>query len=169
MDNMTPADISALMNGNGNCGGAWWLILLFLFIGGNGWNRNGDLGQYATAASQQEILFGQKFNMLEQKADSINNGICSATYALNNAIAGEGRGLQAQIAESTCKIENAIRNDGEATRGLINQNLVQQLRDRVAALEADARVCNVVRYPTYATTNSPLCNYNNGCNCNGNI
>lgn len=45
---MTPADIAAVMgNGNnqwGNEGGAWWLLVLFLFMfmgmGNNGWNNN---------------------------------------------------------------------------------------------------------------------------------
>ena len=45
--------------------GAWWIIILFLFVfmgGGFGaWNRQqvqpGEFGQYATAASQQQINF----------------------------------------------------------------------------------------------------------------
>ena len=169
---MTPADFSALMgnrDGWGN-GGAWWLIILFLFVmgGGNGWNRGGEFNQYATAASQQEILFGQQFNRMEAKMDSISNGICDATYALNNTITGEGRGLQAQLADATCKITTAIHAEGEATRGLIQTNEIQALRDKVSALEADNRMCGVVRYPmsyAYSAGPSPFC----GCNCgNGN-
>lgn len=181
--NMSPADFSALMGNNGmNGNGAWWLILLFLFIG-NGWNRNGDYGQYATAASQQDILFSSKFQALDNKIDRLGNGIADATFSLNNtihntqdilggAIGNEGRALQAQLSESTCKIENAVHAEGEATRALIQQNLVQSLRDRVSALEADSRMCGVVRYPqqmVYATNASPFCNYPaNGCGC-GNI
>jgi len=88
---MSPADIAALTNNNelGN-NGAWWLILLFLFFMNGGWNtnRNGELNQYATAASQQDILFGQKFSDLDNKIDRIGNGICESTYALNNTING---------------------------------------------------------------------------------
>lgn len=180
MENMSPADFSALMgNGNGfGNGNSWWIILLFLFImGGNGWGR-GDFGQYATAASQNEILFGQQFNRLEAKADAINNGICSSTYALNNdihnaqdvlggAIVTEGRGLQTQIAQIGCDLKTAIHAEGEATRNLFNQNTIQTLRDRVASLEADSRMCGVVRYPmTYAYNagQSPFC----GCCCGNN-
>ena len=72
MDNMSLSDIAAVTRGNDNDGwgqgGAWWIIILFLFVfmGGNGlWgNRTGDYGQYATAATQQEILFNQHFNQL---------------------------------------------------------------------------------------------------------
>lgn len=88
-NSMSPADFAAMMGNNefgGN--GGWWLILLFLFAMNGGWNRNGDYGQYATAASQQEILFGQRFSNLDNKIDRVGNGIADATYALNNAING---------------------------------------------------------------------------------
>ena len=186
---MSPADFSAIMGGNHDGfynGGSWWLIVLFLFamMGGNGfgWNRgNGDFGQYATAASQNEILFGQQFNRLEAKADAINNGICSSTYALNNdihnaqdvlggAIVTEGRGLQSQLSQIGCELKTAIHAEGEATRGLIQTNEIQNLRDRLAAVEMDNRMCGVVRYPNqfvYSAGNSPFCNYNGGgCGCN---
>ena len=204
---MTPADFSALMgNHDGLCGangGAWWLILLFLAVGGNGfgWNRNnGDYGQYATAASQQEILFGQRFadignrindaygaldNKIDRGFTSIGNGIADATFALNGAVTTEGRNLQMQLAECCCNnrlaianlgaqmdqqtaaITGAIHAEGEATRGLIQTNEIQALRDKVSALEADNRMAGVVRYPmtyAYSAGQSPFCGCNHGCN-----
>ena len=110
---MTPADIRACTGGCDNGFGEGWLPWFFLSaMNGGGWggfgggggilawlpwllfgggfggwgNNGGGFNQYATAASQQEILFGQQFNRLESKADAINNGICDATYALNNTI-----------------------------------------------------------------------------------
>lgn len=58
MDNYSLSDLRAAVgddNGAFGGNGAWWVILLFLFWGfnGNGWNRQGEFGQYATAASQQ--------------------------------------------------------------------------------------------------------------------
>ena len=67
MDNIGLSDIAAVTRGNecdGWGGGGLWIIVLFLFVfmgGGFGFNRQGEFGQYATAASQQEILFGQQF------------------------------------------------------------------------------------------------------------
>ena len=168
--NMTPADFSALMGNNANgFGGNWWIIVLFLFLmnGGN-WNR-GEYGQYATAASQQEILYGQQFQNLDNKIDRVGNGIADLGYALQGTITNEGRSLQNQMSQIGCDLKTAIHAEGEATRGLIQANEIQTLRDKVAALEADSRMCGVVRYPmayTYAAPGNPFCNANNGC-CNG--
>ena len=91
---MTPDDIGAIMgnrDGEGFGGGAWWIIILFLFVfmGGGCWgNRQGDYSQYATAASQQQILFNQQFDQMNQRLTNIGNGICDSTYALNNSTAG---------------------------------------------------------------------------------
>ena len=190
MDTMSLSDIAAVTRNNdcdgwGN-GGAWWIIILFLFVfmGGGLWGNRGDYGQYATAATQQEILFGQQFGQLNDRLTNIGNGICDSTFALNNSITAEGRALQAQLAEcccenrlatanlgaqvdrQTCDITAAIHAEGEATRALIQTNEIQALRDKVSALEMDNRFCGVVRYPmsySYSAGNSPFCG---GCgNC----
>lgn len=202
MDSMSPADLRAVTHGDDDgFGGSWmWIIVLFLFMfGGNGFNRfGGEYGQYATAASQQDILFGQKFSDLNTKLNQIGNGICDSTYALNNAIlnsatntnnniVAEGRALQTQLAncccdnrlaianlaalsdKHTCDITTAIHAEGEATRALIQTNEIQALRDKVASLEMDNRMCGVIRYPSAITYNggpSPFCGNHTGCGCN---
>lgn len=191
MDNYSLSDLRAAVGDDNNGfggNGAWWVILLFLFWGfnGNGWNRQGEFGQYATAASQQEILFGQQFGQLNDRLTNISNGICDSTFALNNSITSEGRNLSSQLANcccenrlatanlaaqmdrQTCDITTAIHAEGEATRALIQTNEIQSLRDKVSSLEMDSRFCGVVRYPmsySYSAGNSPFCG---GC-CNGNI
>lgn len=186
--NYSLADVRAATERDDNFGGgAWWIILLFLFIMMNGWN-NRDYGTYATAASQQEILYGQQFGQLNDRLNSIGNGICDSTFALNNSITSEGRNLATQISECccenrlatanmsaqlnqrTCDITNAIHAEGEATRALIQTNEMQTLRDKVASLEMDNRMYGVVRYPngyTYNAGASPFCACNT-CAC-GNI
>ena len=193
LDNYSLSDLRAAVDGGndgwGN-GGAWWIIILFLFVfmGGGFWgNRQGEFGQYATAASQQEILFGQQFGQLNDRLTNIGNGICDSTFALNNTITTEGRNLSTQLAQcgcdnrlatanlsaqmnqNTCDIVNAIHAEGESTRALIQTNEIQALRDKVSSLEMDNRMCGVVRYPmgyTYNAGPSPFC----GCNsCCGNI
>lgn len=193
LDNYSLSDLRAAVDGGndgwGN-GGAWWIIILFLFVfmGGGFWgNRQGEFGQYATAASQQEILFGQQFGQLNDRLNNIGNGICDSTFALNNAITTEGRNLSTQLAQcccdnrlatanlsaqmnqNTCDIVNAIHAEGESTRALIQTNEIQSLRDKVSSLEMDSRMCGVVRYPmgyTYNAGPSPFCGCNSGC---GNI
>lgn len=194
MDNYSLSDLAAVTNKGDNAfggNGAWWIIILFLFVfmggGLGGFNRQGEFGQYATAASQQEILFGQQFGQLNDRLNNIGNGICDSTFALNNSITTEGRNIQSQLAQcccdnrlatanlsaqmnqNTCDITTAIHAEGEATRALIQTNEIQALRDKVSSLEMDNRMCGIVRYPTsytYTAGQSPFCGCNNGCGCN---
>lgn len=211
MDNMSLSDIAAVTrnaNDDGNWGGngAWWIIILFLFalMGGglNGWNRQGEYGQYATAASQQEILYGQQFGQLNDRLTNLGNGVCNLGYEmqggigqlgkevalgqsnLQQTIMGTGNGIQQQIAScccenclatanlsaqmdrQTCDITTAIHAEGEQTRALMQANTIQQLRDKVNALELAGQMAGVVRYPTgyaYNAGPSPFCG--GGCSC----
>lgn len=119
-------------NDNGWGGGAWWIILLFLFWGfnGNGWNRQGEFGQYATAASQQEILFGQQFGQLNDRITNLGNGICSLGYDMqgnigqlgkdialaqagtNTTVMQTGNNIQSQLAQCCCENRLATANLG---------------------------------------------------------
>lgn len=136
MDNMSLSDIAAVTRDNDNDGwgqgGAWWIIILFLFVfmGGNGlWgNRTGEYGQYATAASQQEILYGQQFGQLNDRLTNIGNGICDLGYRnardfgdlskenalgqsnIIQSIMGTGNGIQAQLAQCCCDNRLATAN-----------------------------------------------------------
>ena len=205
MDNMSLSDIAAVTrnaNDDGNWGGngALYIIILFLFVfmggGLNGWNRQGEYGQYATAASQQEILYGQQFGQINDRLTNLGNGVCSLGYEmqgglgqlgkevalgqsnLQQTIMGTGNGIQQQIAScccenrlatanlsaqmdrQTCDITTAIHAEGEQTRALMQANTIQQLRDKVNALELAGQMSGVVRYPTgyaYNAGPSPFC------------
>ena len=206
---MSLSDIAAVTRGandENGWGSGWFLIVvLFLFMfgfGGNGWNRQGEFGQYATAASQQEILFGQQFGQLNDRLTNIGNGICNLGYEmqggigqlgkevalgqsnLQQTIMGTGNGIQQQIAScccenrlatanlsaqmdrQTCDITTAIHAEGEQTRAMMQANTIQQLRDKVNALELAGQMAGVVRYPTgyaYNAGPSPFCG--GGCSC----
>ena len=205
MDNYSLSDIRAATGDNGGFGsgnGAWWLILLFLFWGfnGGGWG-NRDNGALTRAEMQQ----GFDTQEITRKLDGINYGLCDGFYAQNttmlNGFAGittavrdaqfaaqqcccdTNRNIDAvryEAAQNTCKIENAIHAEGEATRQLIQQNEIQTLRDRVADLQLAQSQCAQNAYlvnqlrpcavPAYLTC-SPYASYNyNGCGCcNNNI
>ena len=199
MENYSLSDLAAVtkdtdgMAGNG----AWWIIILFLFVimggGWNGFNRQSDFGQYATAASQQEILFGQQFGQLNDRLTNIGNGICNLGYEmqgnfgqLTQTVMSTGNSIQSQLAQcccenrlatanlsaqidrQTCDITTAIHAEGEQTRAMMQANEIQQLRDKVNSLEADNRMYGVVRYPngyTYTAGPSPFCGCNSSCGC----
>lgn len=45
------------------------------------------------------------------------------------------QGIQAQLSQCCCDLKTAIHGEGEATRALINQNTMQQLRDNLQAAQ----------------------------------
>lgn len=198
MDNYSLSDLAAVTkDADGWGGGAWWIIILFLFVfmgGGGGWNRQGEFGQYATAASQQDILFGQHFGRIDDRLTNIGNGICNLGYEMQGSIGQLGKemalaqngtnmtimqsanGIQAQLAECCCTTQRAIdgvnANMEAKFAALEKSQLEQRIAEqsaRIASLEMDNRMYGVVRYPNgyaYNAGPSPFC----GCGgCNGNI
>ena len=191
MDSMSPADIRALTEDNreGFGGGAWWIIILFLFVfmGGGFWNRNqqGDYGQYATAASQQQILFGQQFGQLNDRLTNIGNGICNlgdemqgnvaalgkemalGQAGINQQIMGGNYALAQQLADCCCKTQrglDAVSANIDAKFAALEKS---QLEGRISQLEQansqlylTQQMCGVVKYPmsyAYSAGNSPFC------------
>lgn len=197
MDNYSLSDLAAVTkDADGWGGGAWWIIILFLFVlMGGGWgNRQGEFGQYATAASQQDILFGQHFGRIDDRLTNIGNGICNLGYEMqgnigqlgkemalaqngtNIAIMQSANGIQAQLAECCCTTQRAIdgvnANMEAKFAALEKSQLEQRIAEqsaRIASLEMDNRMYGVVRYPNgyaYNAGPSPFC----ACGgCNGNI
>ena len=202
MDNYSLSDLRAAVGGEngggfgfGN-GGILLVVILFLFfVMFGGWgNRNGDYGQYATAATQQEILFGQQFGQLNDRLTNIGDGICSLGYEMqgnigqlgkevalaqngtNMTIMQTGNDIQRQMADCCCTTQrglDAINANIDAKFAALEKS---QLEGRIAQLEQAnnqlylrEQMCGVVRYPsgyTYNAGASPFC----GCGCgNGNI
>lgn len=184
--NISLSDIAAV-TGNDGFGGnnSWLLILLFAMIYGNGGffgGNRGDYGNFATAASQQDILFGQKFSDLDNKMDRLGNGIADATFSLNGSITNEGRALQQQISNCCCENQknvDSVRFDMSNYAAQLNANIdakfaaleKNQLEQRLAEqaaqinkLQMDQALCGVVRYPNQFTYSAPT---NPFCGCTG--
>lgn len=178
---LTTGDL-ALMDRNNNDWGSnsflWIFALLILANGGFGnWgNRNGDFSNFATSASQSELLLGQKFDALSRQINQVGDGLCSSTYALNNsihsaqdvvsgAVVSEGRALQGQLADCCCLTQrntdsvrydmanfaSAIQaNDTANTQKIldaISQDKISTLQNQINQLQLQNAVCGVVRYP----------------------
>lgn len=183
--NYSLSDLSAVTGNNGWGGNnsIVTLLLLFALISGNGlFNNRGDYAQFATSASQQEILFGQRFDSLGQKINSIGDGICSSTYALNNAIKDGNAAVAGAVVTEGRNMQNllsTVRYDMANFASAINANIDNKFASlekaqMQAQIDAQAReinqlyiaqqMCGVVRYPngmTYTAGTSPFCN--NGC------
>lgn len=190
MENYSLSDLRAAVgDGENGWGSGWFLIVvLFLFMfgfGRNGWNNGDGYGQYATAASQQEILFGQQFGQLNDRLTNIGNGICNLGYemqgnigqlgkemalaqgATNTTVMQTANDLQRQLADCCCTTQRAIdgvnANLEAKFAALEKSHLEQRIAEqsaRIASLEMDNRMYGVVRYPngySYNAGPSPFC------------
>lgn len=130
------SDLRAVMgdnNGTFGGGGLLLVVILFLFFvmfrGGWGGNQ-GDYGQHATAATQQEILYGQHFGQINDRLTNLGNGICGLGYdmqgsigqlgkeialgqsGLTQTVMGTGNDLSRQLGDCCCEQRLGIANLG---------------------------------------------------------
>lgn len=193
MDNYSLADIRAAMGGEdglfGGGGGLLILVILFLFffMGGRG-PAAADNG----ALTRAEMQAGFDTQEITRKLDGITQGLCDGFYAQNTTMLQGFAGVTAAVKDAqfaqqqcccetnrnidavrydnqknTCDIITAIHAEGEATRNLIQQNEMQQMRDRMQRMELREAMCGVVRYPmatTYTSGGNPFCGGCNPCN-----
>lgn len=111
--------------GMGMWGDSWiWIIVLFLF----GWGRNG-FGNGNGGGVMDSYVLTSDFASVERKLDSIANGICDSTFALNNAITGG-------FATTTQAINTGFGN-AELSRSNQQAALMQQLN----AMQMQAANC----------------------------
>ncbi len=88
------ADIAAATgsSNNGFGGDNWsWIIVLFLIFG---WGRNGFGGGFGGSGAADNYVLATDFATIERKLDSVNSGICDATFALNNTVTNGFAGVQ---------------------------------------------------------------------------
>lgn len=149
-DSMSPADIRACTANNTTGGygggmgfggdGAWWIIILFLFVfcgwgngfgGGFGGGMNGGVGS--------EVQRGFDHSSVVTKLDGITQGICDSTYALNNAITNgfgtaelsrcnQQAALMQQLNNMAMQSQQCCCETREAIQG-VNYNLATQACD----------------------------------------
>ena len=188
-DGITTGDLALMDRGDfGNNSFLWIFALLILAGGGfNGFgnNRNG-FGDYATAASQQEILFGQQFQNLDNKMDRLGNGIADATFSLNNSVINEGRNLGAAVNAGFSNIQNCccdlkydmatqFANSNANTTAQIQKvldaistNRMADMQSQINNLQLQLAMSGTVKYPmssTYSIGMNPYCN-TGSCGCN---
>lgn len=98
-------------NGDGMFGGngAWWIIILFLFVfcgwGNNSWggfgNRNGGQGSVMDG-----YVLTSDFANIERKIDNVNSGLCDGFYAQAQLT----NGVQMQMANGFARRKTPDKN-----------------------------------------------------------
>lgn len=137
----------------------------------------------------QNTTMLQGFNGIQsalcQGFNGVNNNIAESRFAAQQCCCETNRNIDAvryENAKNTCDIVNAIKADGDATRALMTQNTIQELRDNLQAAQLQLgnvsqtqTIINAVRpfpIPSYVTC-SPYTAANgygaygcgNGCGC----
>lgn len=143
-------EVPVITNGNnGGCNGwggsdAWVIIILFALI--FGWNRNGFNGNgtngggtvvYDTGASLQR---GFDTSGINNKLNSIGNGICDATFSLNNSIMQGNASIQSALCQGFSGVNTAIMQNGYETRDAVN-NLGYQVLNGFNTTNANLASC----------------------------
>lgn len=116
---------------NGFFGNDWaWIVILLLFGYGNGRGFGGGFGGGYGGGSGvgENYILATDFATIERKLDSVNSGICDATFALNNNINANFRNvdnaictlgyqalqntntIQTQLADCCCGIKGEIKD-----------------------------------------------------------
>lgn len=160
MDNgLSAGDIIALTKDNDGWTNNPFIYLVWLALLGNGnfFGRNGlttDDGALTRAAiyegnNDQDTSrnLAEIVNLIGQNRNDTNMQFAGVLSAINeNRFAqqqcccdtkGLIKDLAAENYKNTCEITTAIHAEGEATRALINQNTMQDLRDRLAEKDKD--------------------------------
>ena len=189
MTDYSLSDVASVVKGNdyannGFGGGAWWIIVLFLFaFMGNGFygNRNTNAEPVTEAGLCNAMNFndlqnaiGRLSDMTKEQTSIISNGICDLGYKMQSDISGLGRDValgQAGISQQLCKNSGDIKYDMAMGFASVNKNVDDKFaqmekyqRDqtiaaqaaRINQLELAQQMANVVRYPTsYAYSAGP--------------
>ncbi len=182
MDNgMSLSDIAAVTrDGDGLGGGAWWVIILLLALGGNGlWGNRGvaealTQGDLQRAIDLNSIQNGQRD--IEARVQEVGGETATTVKdaAYNNL--SEIRDVQAAMAagfanQQTCCCETQRAIDGVNYNGANNtaainanttaqvqkvldalsQNRMAEMQSQINQLQMQNAMCGVVRYPNATT------------------
>jgi len=128
--------------------GAWWIIILFLFVfcgwGGNGWGNNGGNG----GGVVDGYVLTSDFANVERKIDSVNQGLCDGFYQQAQLVNGTNMAMangfgQAELSRATQQaalMQQLTAMQMQAAECCCNQRAdTAQLRYDMAAQGCDTR------------------------------
>ena len=204
MEAMTNGIVPTLDYSRNNDGfgeGSWfWIIIILFAFWGNGFNRNNNLETDIDTRFLERDIFNTNQNVSNTacttQRDVLENRYTLGTQILENRFncsqnacntqkeVLESRyttqlgfqNIQANLSDCCCKLENAIHAEGEATRNLMQQDKIEQLREQVntsnLALFGQQIVNQILprSVPAYPSC-SPYVpatygyGYNSGCGC----
>ena len=178
----------------GGNGGMFALLFLILIMGNGAWGGN-NYGRAEAIQTQMQQGFDNQNNMANQreilnstnqvyhdlasfvgdKYSELDRDILSVSSSIQNVIANQNQcccSIQRAIdGVNYANAQNTVSINANTTAGIqkildtLAQNKIDALENKVASLELQNSLANVVRYPngyTYNAGQSPFCN---GCGC----
>lgn len=164
---LSPADVAVLSGnrsgGDGFGDGSGWWIIVFLIFALGGFGRNGFGGGYGSGSGGvgENYVLATDFATIERKLDSISNGICDSTFALNNTIVNGNFGLQNSLTQGFAGLNTALLQGNYALSSQLADcccGIKTQLADCCCTIE---RGLDRVNYNNAINTNAiqqTLCN-----------
>ena len=169
MDTNTYMPVMPAGNGDFGGNGAWWLILLFLFMGfggglGGGFNNNaaGFAGADIQRGFDQNSVMGG-INGIQSTLTSSQMADLNRSFDVQTSILQGFNGIQAQLAQCCCDNKTAtlqtqavVQNEGNLTRLAIQQQ-TQAILDKMCQAEIDSlkgQVVNLQNQLNMATLNA---------------
>lgn len=196
---LTAGDVLALSRDGGAMDWSWivgLLVIAGIFSGGLGFgNRAGITEDYVANQFTQRDIFNTNTDVLENRYNNLlastntdkevlenrYNGALAMANTQKDILLGNAE-LSNQLSSCCCELKTAVHAEGEATRNMIQQDKIEQLRDQVystnlALSNANLanQIINSVRpfpTPSYPVGSPYVSLYNpyNGCGCtNGTI
>ena len=144
---LSASDVALLSgrNSGGNDGfgeGSGWWIIVFLIFALGGWGRNGvgGFGGGNSGGIGENYVLATDFATVERKLDSLANGICDSTFALNNTVTNGFAATQQTLCQGFSGINQAITANGYETRLGVN-SLAAQLANCCCDIRTEIADC----------------------------
>ena len=149
--NLSAADIAAVTRGNDGFGGwggdgAWWLIILFLFIFNGNWGNWG--GGYGNGGAYSEVQRGFDQSAVMSGLGAIQNGITTGFVDTAAALCNGFAGVNGAIANGFAQAEI-----GANARQMANMQTDFALQSQLAQCCCDNRLASADLKYTIATEN----------------
>lgn len=149
------SDIAAVTDGNrsddfgGN--GAWWIIILFLFMfmgwGRNGWDNNGNGNGGATGSGAEGQLTraalydGFTTNGIERSLAGIQSGLCDGFYAMNTGMLNGFNTTNVALMQGQNALASQLADCCCSTKGVIQQAAFDNLQGQNAIARQISDCC----------------------------
>lgn len=158
MMSMIPSlsDIAAVTgnrNGNGwgdGCGAWWIMVILFVLLGGYGWDGNGGFGNrgsnsatrsaLASAATQADIQRGFDNQSVINKLNGLENGLCDGFYAMNTSLLNGFNNTNTAMLQGFNGVNTAMMQGNFGIQQAINADTVANMQN-TNALQAQLANC----------------------------